>query len=241
MTATFRITCAHCSEPTRVTAQSFYRWWPDEPDTVAEVPENSIVRAAIASFCPECEGVVALVVKGEDRILRPIMAQDIEEKDWSFYEADLTLVSYFPNPKLTRLTEATPLEIREVFPDLLEAARRGKFAAQTTMMCGSVLEVALKHMENSITGEPLVKLPLMKRIDRLRDLNLLTKDIAEWAHNLRLDRNRSAHELHGDAVLAREYAGFLDTFLEVAFELPARIRALKAAANPDSPRPGRNQ
>lgn len=227
MALTFRIVCPYCSEPTRAPAEAFYRWWPAEDDPLRIALTDPSADAAVASYCPECEGLLSLVVRGRDAVLRPIMAEDVPATEWGHYQADISLVDCFPQKAGTSFSDAVPLTIRLAMPDLLEDASRRRNAAACLTTCGGVLEVALKALEESAGLEVKAKDSLVVRIDRLREASVITGPVAEWAHEIRLDRNASAHELIGDPDLARAYADFLKLFIEVGFELPNKIRAIK--------------
>lgn len=228
MSLSFRVICPHCGEPTRAPVESFYRWWPNETVGPAE-QSASLALAAGGSYCPECEGLIALLVSGTDKVLRPILAQDVDESDWGHFQADLELKEYFPKPRALRFSEAVPAEIRDVLPDLLEDVNRRRNAVSSLALCRSILEVAVKDLEAKHGISPSRKLGIMGRIDGLRAAGVITEPLAEWAHELRLDGNESVHELKGDPSLAKAYSGFLVQLLDVAFELPRRIKALKAA------------
>lgn len=133
----------------------------------------------------------------------------------------------------------------EVFPpakaaheDLPQAARIFLQQAYDTLhapdaaavMAGSAIDAMLKH-HNYTTGS------LYDRIDKALSDNLLTKGMADWAHEVRLGSNRPRHAdkdkphvSQGEAVQSVEFAEALGNFL---FVLTARIeRGLKAAAEP---------
>lgn len=227
MSLSFRIVCPHCGLATRAPVESFYRWWPNE-----EAPEEELAdteaTAAGASYCPECEGLLALLIKGKDAILRPILSEEIKEPDWAHFQADLSLVDYAPKPRSIIMPETVPAKVRSALPDLLQDAKTGRNAAGNLMLCRAILEAVLKALESVNSLEASDRSPLIKRIDGLRDTGVITASLAEWAHELRLDGNRSAHELESDPRLVRAYADFLVQLIDVSFGLPERIATLKA-------------
>lgn len=137
--------------------------------------------------------------------------------------ADLRL---FPEPKAAH-------------EDLPEIARRFLQQAYDTLhapdaaavMAGSAVDAMLKH-HGYTEGS------LYSRIDRALADNLLTKGMADWAHEVRLGSNRPRHadgeKPHvspSEAVQSVEFAEALGNFL---FVLTARIdRGLKAAVELD--------
>jgi hypothetical protein len=227
MALTFRIVCPYCGQPTRAPAEAFYRWWPDEKVEEA-LRGDSEAEAAAGSYCPECDGLISLVVKGRDDILRPILSDEVEESDWGHYQADLKLADYFPKPAALGLGRTVPAEIRKVFPDLIEDVNRRRNAVGSLTLCRSILEVALRELEKAHGLSANSRSNIVSRVDRLKEAGVITSALAEWAHEIRLDGNQSAHELRGELALARAYSDFLVQFLDVAFELPRRIQVLKA-------------
>ena len=227
MSLAFKMICPHCKEPTRAPAEAFYRWWPDEDEEGQVADSNRAALAAVASYCPECENPVALIVEGKDRILRPIMSESVESRDWGYFGSDLTLKEVVPKPVGLPLDVAVPERIRHVLPDLAEDVGRRRNAVGTLNLCRGVLEEALRELEQANSQTPNRNTLLVNRIDNLCERGIITKSVAEWAHEIRLDGNRSAHELVGDPDLAVVYLDFLKVFLEVAFVLPKKIEAVR--------------
>lgn len=227
MALTFRIVCPYCGQPTRAPAEAFYRWWPDDAVEEAE-RDASLAEAAAASYCPECEGLISLVVRGRDDVLRPILSEEVDENDWGHHQADLKLADYFPKPAALGLGKTIPAEIRRVLPDLIEDVNRRRNPVGSLTLCRSILEVALRELEKVHGLGSNKRSNIVTRVDRLKEAGVITSALAEWAHEIRLDGNQSAHELRGELALARAYSDFLLQFLDVAFELPRRIQILKA-------------
>ncbi|WP_292086214.1 DUF4145 domain-containing protein [Brevundimonas sp.] len=135
-------------------------------------------------------------------------------------------------------SKAIPSSIRKVLPALAEDVARRRNPVGSLNLCRSILEAALRELE--VDGDLGGNTPIIKRIESLRTRGLITATVAEWAHEIRLDGNRSTHELVGDPQLALAYYEFLRLFLEVAFDLPAKIKAVKAHKTRKSkPIPGR--
>ncbi|MFC5390406.1 hypothetical protein U0030_13605 [Brevundimonas bullata] len=159
MALAFRVICPYCSEPTRASAEAFFRWWPDEEELEKNPLADPVATAAVASYCPECEGLLSLVVQGKDSILRPIMAEDVPSSEWGHYQADIKLVEQHPGTPTVSFSRAVPEEIRQAMPDLLEDVARRRNAAGNLAICGSILEVALRHIEGAASQNPEVTPP----------------------------------------------------------------------------------
>ena len=84
------------------------------------------------------------------------------------------------------------------------------------LLARSALEGAARHMEAKGSV-------LRERIDRLADDGIITRKLAEWAHEVRATGNEAAHEMRAvsdedaDASLY-----FLDSFLEDVYSVPFR-------------------
>jgi Domain of unknown function (DUF4145) len=76
---------------------------------------------------------------------------------------------------------------------------------------------------------------LFNRIKKAEDEGVLTKDMAQWAHDVRLDANDERHADEDASLLTIDDANrcleFADALADLLFVLPARVkRGLKAAA-----------
>lgn len=130
---------------------------------------------------------------------------------------------FFPAPK------AAHEDIPEIARCFLQQAYDTLHAPDAAaVMAGSAVDAMLKH-HGYTEGS------LYSRIDKALADNLLTKGMADWAHEVRLGSNRPRHaDTEGphvsssEAVQSVEFAEALGNFL---FVLTARIdRGLKAAA-----------
>ena len=88
------------------------------------------------------------------------------------------------------------------------------------MMFRKTLEVALKTIRPEDQGN------LKNRIDEAAKAGAITKDLAEWAHRIRLDGNEAAHEdkpISSDDLEALHH--FTELVLLYLFTLPGMLRA----------------
>jgi hypothetical protein len=110
--------------------------------------------------------------------------------------------------------------------------RRRRDNASAAVMAGSAVDAMLKHYKYEEGS-------LYARIDKALADNLLTKGMADWAHEVRLGSNRPRHAdkdrpnvSSAEALQSVEFAESLGNFL---FVLTARIdRGLAAAAAPNA-------
>jgi hypothetical protein len=152
--------------------------------------------------------------------------------------APIKLAEVFPRSSMRLdFTDAPPKVARE-FPATLELAIQRRAPAMVISSCGSCLEEILKALEDNAVAAGWMPSPLrsglrlVQRIDALRDAGVITRDLADWAHSLRLDRNESVHELEATPERAIEYVEFIKFVLEAAFALPARLKRLRTSTPP---------
>jgi len=86
------------------------------------------------------------------------------------------------------------------------------------------LDVATREKAPGAAGKTLVK-----RIDALAVDGLITTDMRDWAHEIRLGGNEAAHEDEPfEAADADRLYKFTDAFLRYAYTLPALVKANKS-------------
>ena len=87
------------------------------------------------------------------------------------------------------------------------------------MMFRKTLEIALKTIRPDDTGS------LKKRIDSAADAGAITKDLAEWAHRIRLDGNEAAHDEEPfSSPEIQALQRFTELVLLYMFTLPGMLR-----------------
>jgi len=127
-------------------------------------------------------------------------------------------------PAIDSVAESIPQKPR----DLLSQAKNSLVApAGSVMLSASAIDAMLKD-------KGLVEGSLYKRIDEAVKIHLITQDMAEWAHFVRLDANDQRHA-DVDAPLptiddAKRCLDFALALAEVFFVLPARVREGKRSA-----------
>ncbi|WP_439469206.1 DUF4145 domain-containing protein [Blastomonas fulva] len=113
----------------------------------------------------------------------------------------------------------TPPIVANYFEQATASLNSAHFDAAGLMFRKS-LETATK-----ILDENLSKLSLYKRIDALVESNSLTKDMGDWAHEVRLGGNEAAHDDEPYTLeQAEELRGFIESFLRYAFTLPSAVK-----------------
>lgn len=119
-----------------------------------------------------------------------------------------------------------PASVLRYFEQAAASLKAGHFDAAGVMF-RKTLEVATREKAPTQSAKPLIK-----RIDKLADEGLITSDMREWAHQIRLGGNEAAHE---DEPLEEGEADrlyrFTDAFLRYAYTLPAMVSRSKVSVN----------
>lgn len=140
---------------------------------------------------------------------------------------DHPVTEYYPSA--TQVDEALPERAKQYLAQALDSISAPSGAV---MLAASSVDAMLKA-KNLKTGS------LYKRIDEAVEANMITPEMAEWAHDVRLDANDERHADDGaplpgpdDARRAVDFAIALGQFM---FVLPARVKRGIAAAKSNPP------
>lgn len=114
-----------------------------------------------------------------------------------------------------------PESLREIFREVQEDLKAKRNAARIVGTCRSVLEVALAKL-----GYPKSDGSLQTRINKAQADGHITKGMAEWSKKIKVDGNEAIHELSADRADAEALVNFIRTFLDVAFDLPEKIKGM---------------
>jgi hypothetical protein len=136
-----------------------------------------------------------------------------------------SLDAFWPTPPEPRVPQHLHPNVERVMLQAERSYLREDNEA-AAMMYGKALEVSID------TGFPDLKsIVLQKKIDKLVADGRLTKEIGEWAHEIRLMRNEAVHDA---SPVAREeltaMRDFSDSVLRYLFTLPQEVAIRRAAA-----------
>ncbi|MBD9476492.1 DUF4145 domain-containing protein [Achromobacter sp. ACM01] len=116
--------------------------------------------------------------------------------------------------------EGVPSAAAQAFEEGCQSWNDGRYSSAVAMFRRS-LEIALKQFSPDVDAWKLEK-----RIDKLASLHLITQDMKDWAHEIRLVGNEALHE---EDVPTREEAQDLMLFNEMLltylYTLPAKVKA----------------
>lgn len=137
--------------------------------------------------------------------------------------ANFSLIDYFPQIKSFAAPEKTPERSAKFFVESKDNLQRGNYET-SVMLCRKVIDIATRE----ILGEESKKEQLSQRISMLHAKGLITEQMKNWAHIVRIDSNGAVHsdeEFTKDE--AEEILGFTEVFLIYSFSLPAMVEANK--------------
>lgn len=148
-----------------------------------------------------------------------------------------TIVETYPAPPPLEAPEHLPDDLRNLYLQALGAHRmrlpvgNGEYVSGHTtaaMACRKILEIAVRRLDPE-AGEGFT---LYQRIERLAATNRITKELRDWAHEIRLSGNEAVHD---DVLVSEETAAdllaFTEIFLLYTFTLPNMLAQRRRAAS----------
>ena len=178
--------------------------------------------------CPHC-GVDRPTLSHQHNFATQDYSQSIK-RHWATYACQrcggVVIASAATMNDVVQEIYPTPSEIDEVIPErpreyLKQALNSINAPAGAIMLAASSVDAMLKvkgYREGS----------LYSRIDKAAEDNLITQDMARWAHEIRLDANDQRHADEGAELPTQEQASrvieFASALAQFLFVLPARIQ-----------------
>jgi len=211
---TFDITCPHCLRENAV-----LEGW-------AELRINAEPLVNVAFSCRSCfQAGIAIVKMNNPGGYLP-RAKSRQNNDVNVIipgNAEYQLVDIFPKPVTLSAPDHTPHRAAMAFVEAKDNLGRGRFDT-SVMLCRKVLDIATRELlGNDSKDEKLVK-----RISMLHGKGLITDQMKEWAHIVRIDSNGAVHsDEEFSKEDAQEMIGFTEVFLLYAFTLPDMVENKK--------------
>lgn len=132
-----------------------------------------------------------------------------------------TLLTIHPSPQAHTAPENTPVRAAQAFLEAKDNIQRGRYET-AVMLSRKVIDIATR----SLLGDESKDEKLVKRISCLHGKGLITAQMKDWAHIVRIDSNGA---VHSDEEFSKEEAdeviGFTEVFLIYSFSLPAMVDA----------------
>lgn len=133
-------------------------------------------------------------------------------------------IKTYPTPREKSAPDHTPERIAKPFIEAKDNLFRGRFET-SELLCRKALDIATKVLL------PGTKDSLNARINKLKTDQIITAEMADWAHIVRLEGNESAHsDDETTKEEAQELIDFTETFLLYAFTLPEMVRIKRGNA-----------
>lgn len=132
---------------------------------------------------------------------------------------------WYPQPQPLEAPRLVPAPVTKAFIQGLSNLKQMMYEPSLMMMRKAV-DLALKEIAPAAEN-----LPLAKRIDKAVEAGLLTKDLAQWAHEIRIFGNEAVHDpVEVSEQEAAEIKDFTELFLMYVFTLPGMLAERRAKA-----------
>lgn len=194
--------CPHC----KVQKASFTGW------AILATESETESRAPLS--CPHCHEVVVFKVMHRAGF-RDAFHQYDEKYNLNSRDSGIYLMGHYPTGTVHSAPADVPERIGKFFIEAQENLVGGKFET-CILLCGKVLDIATKGLDQTWSLE--------RRLKKLATDGKITADMADWAEEIRLDRNEAAHaDEDFDKDDASEIMGFTQAFLNYVYTLPALV------------------
>jgi hypothetical protein len=160
---------------------------------VIDVHENPVLNCGnltsstynVFGWCTACGGPYSAIVRSVG-----------SRKDPQKYQGNLAnardqfvLMDFFPTKKTSISPEHVPVPAARAFVQGAESLSDGRYSAAIAMFRRAI-DVGTKQFSQDVDVWKLEK-----RIDKLHSEGLITKDLKDWAHKIRLEGNEAIHEI----------------------------------------------
>ena len=167
--------------------------------------------------CPVCHNPLAIVVASA--------TNPTELRGNLQASASHKIIAIYPKAKISRSPDDVPEASAKAYIQGADSLKDRRTTAAVAMFRRTI-DVATKQYSDEIQAWNLEK-----RIDKLAAAGLITKDLQQWAHKIRLEGNGALHELDEPTFeQATELELFTELMLTYLFTLPAKIRVNLEAA-----------
>lgn len=213
---TFNLSCPHCLRDNAVL------------EAFAELQINNSNMSNIAYSCRSCGGAGIAVVEKYSSGATPALALALAKQNGHVNvmipgQSGFTLREVFPKPSIITAPECTPPRAAQSYIEAKENIQRSRFDT-AVMLCRKVLDIVTRNL----LGDDSKDEKLVKRISMLHSKGIITEQMKDWAHIVRIDSNGA---VHSDEEFTKEdteeMLGFTEVFLIYSFTLPAMVEAKK--------------
>ncbi len=134
-------------------------------------------------------------------------------------------INFYHLPAISDPLKFLPLDIKKLHSQMMDNYKNHHWDA-VGMLGRKIIDVSTQRKIPAINV-------LAKRIDKLIEQNILHPDMGEWAHYIRVDGNKSAHDpILSDAKMADQMVKFVDIFLIYFYQVQQMLHQRKIEASP---------
>ena len=203
------IDCPHCK-----TTKSGMR---------SDVVIRAGARFRVPLVCPHCTEIVIVGADATDHYRKTTFADTVVfNLDNPNSHITRTVIQY-PKVTVKEVPDGVPEKIGNTYEEALDNFRRKKYET-SVLHCGKTLDLATKGMDTSWKLE--------KRLKTLASDGKITSAMADWAEEIRIDRNTAIHDGEDFSEKdAHDILTFTEAFLNYIYTLPALINSRRQAPN----------
>jgi hypothetical protein len=187
---------------------------------VSAVPHQAPYTWSVHMICGSCSNGGVANVYGNGTRQSPLnhpFELSLSDKN----KTSFSVIDFYPEVKTHDVPQYLPESVAKKFREGCEIIEASPDAA--VGMFRKALELGLKDLSPDIEAWKLEK-----RIDAMANKGLLTADLKDWAHELRLDGNDALHEAaemtKEQAAETRELTRYVLTYL---YTLPNAVKAMR--------------
>lgn len=206
------ITCPHCLRENAVV------------EGFAEKRVGESHHYHVAFSCRSCDGgIIALIADINQTRAGPYQRARSSDPNVVIPGGIYRLLNVYPEIKTHTAPDNTPERAAKFFIESKDNFQRQRYET-SVMLCRKVIDISTR----AILGEESSKEQLSQRISMLHARGLITEQMRQWAHIVRMDSNGAVHsDEEFDETEAKQLINFTEVFLLYSFTLPTMVEERK--------------
>jgi hypothetical protein len=187
-----------------------------KPSNERNLIEGGLYHALVSCDNVDCGKVTLLIFEG--------VRKSYSSVHGTVYYIGTKLMDQYPK-KIPKLHESIPSDVADDYVEAIKCFDVGAWKA-SSVMCR-------RSLQESVIEKGAKKDKLIDQIDELCDQEIITKDIKDWAQEIRLTGNIGAHpdkdgleDVTEDD--AKELINFMEEYLNYVYILPSKVVAKRA-------------
>ncbi|PQX95831.1 hypothetical protein C5930_11095 [Cronobacter sakazakii] len=201
-------TCPHCLRENAVI------------EGFAEKRVSETINYQVAFTCRSCDGgIIALIADVNHTRLGPYHKARSADPNVVIPNSHYSLLELYPKIENHTAPASSPDRAAKFFIESKDNFQRQRYET-SVMLCRKVIDISTRVL----LGEDSSKEQLSQRISMLHARGLITAQMKDWAHIVRMDSNGAIHtDEEFDASEAKQLINFTEVFLIYSFTLPAMV------------------